>query len=128
MYSWPPMKGCGFFCPRGEEAIRNTYSPCVNFKSHKGKDMYVKRYSVVKYRSISNKKPSSLINIFSHSGQKNQIIFQLYHLSITYFAIRFFNDCNKCISGILRHTCLFAKISRDASFSSFSDISLASSL
>lgn len=114
--------------PRYEAAIRNAYSHCVNLKSHKGKDMYVQRYSVLKCRSISNKKLSSVIYIFSHSGQKNHIIFQLCHLYITYFAIRYFNNCNKCISCILRYTCLFARISRDASFSSFSDISLASSL
>jgi hypothetical protein len=105
--------------PSGEAAIRNTYSHGVNLKSHKGKDIYVQRYSVLQCRSISNKKPSSVINILSHSGQKNQIIFQLYHLYIKYFAIRYFSDYNECISCILRHTCLFDRISRDASFRSF---------
>lgn len=61
--------------PRGEAAIRNAHSHCVNLKSHKGKDMYVQRYSVLKCRSISNKQPTSVINIFSHSGKNNQIIF-----------------------------------------------------
>jgi len=92
MSSWPPMKDVASF-PRGEAAITNAYSHCVNLKSHKGQDMYVQQYSVLKCRSISNNKPSSVINIFSHSGQKkkkNQIIFQLYHLSITYFPIMYF--------------------------------------
>lgn len=61
------------FFPMGEAAITNAYSHCVNLKSHKGKGMYVHRYSVLKCRSISNKNLLQLLLFFVTVAKRTRL-------------------------------------------------------